>query len=84
MHSGFDQEPVPNGEYEYACTTTFSGVSVFNILQEFIQPSSGTSLDFLVWGILGVVPDATLSTEVYVVGEIILEIAGPIPNYYPS
>ncbi|KAF7594723.1 hypothetical protein BBP40_008430 [Aspergillus hancockii] len=71
-------------EYRYARTTDFRGTKVFRILDDFLQPDTETSLEVAVKAILEFIPDAPLSDEVALVGDIVLELAQQIPYHHPS
>jgi hypothetical protein len=77
-------QPDEKAEYRYAGTTDFRGTTVFQILKDFLQPDTETSLETTVESILKIVPDAPLSDEVAMVGDIVLELAEQIPYRHPS
>jgi hypothetical protein len=77
-------QPDEKAEYRYAGTTDFRGTVVFQILNDFLQPDTETSLETTVESILKIVPDAPLSDEVAMVGDIVLELAEQIPYHHPA
>lgn len=79
-----DYEPSDKAEYRYSRTTDFRGTAVFQTLNDLLQPESETSPECAIKAILADVPDAPLSNEVMVVGDIIIEIAEQIPYHHPS
>lgn len=71
--------------FYYAGTTDYSDFSVFEILEDFLQPGTETSLGAAAESILKITPDkAPLSEEVTNVGRVVLELAEQIPYYHPS
>lgn len=58
---------------------------IFQILQDFLQPSSRLTVEDAARSILALLPDkAPVSTEVWVFGETCLEIAEQVPYHHPS
>ncbi|PWY95903.1 hypothetical protein BO94DRAFT_620264 [Aspergillus sclerotioniger CBS 115572] len=57
---------------------------VFHILNDYLQPDTEMPLFSAVKSILDILPGAPLSDEIYVVGEIVLELAKQIPYHHPS
>lgn len=71
-------------KYCYSRTTDFRGTTVFKILREFVQPATEQTLWGTIHDIRAILPDAPLSTEACITGDIILEIADQIPWHHPS
>ncbi|GIK03849.1 hypothetical protein Aspvir_007924 [Aspergillus viridinutans] len=71
--------------YRYVGTTDYSQEKVFQILNDYLQPDTKTSLDSAVHWILALLPEKEpLSTEVWDVGEVVLQLAEQIPYHHPS
>ena len=80
----FIQEPNPNAKWDYACTTDFRGTTFFKHLRDFLQPDTDKALWDTIDSILEIIPEAPLSSEVLIAGQISLEIAEQIPWDHPS
>jgi hypothetical protein len=71
--------------YTYVGTTDYSEEKVFEILNDYLQPDTTSSLHSAVHSILALLPEnAPLSTEVWNVGEVVLHLAKQIPYHHPS
>lgn len=71
--------------YKNVGTTAFSESKIFLILEDYLQPNSKTSLESAVQSILTLIPEnASMSNEVYRVGQVFLELAEQIPYHHPS
>jgi len=71
--------------YNTVGTTADSDTKVFQILQEFLQPDTKTSLEAAAQSILALLPEnAPLSNEVSGAGEVCLELVDQIPYHGPS
>jgi hypothetical protein len=71
--------------YRYVETTEYSQEKVFQILNDYLRPDTKTSLDSVVHSILALLPEKEpLSTAVWSVGEVVLQLAEQIPYHHPS
>jgi hypothetical protein len=71
--------------YRYVETTEYSQEKVFQVLNDYLQPDTKMSLDSAVHSILALLPEKEpLSTEVWSVGEVVLQLAEQIPYHHPS
>jgi hypothetical protein len=71
--------------YRYVETMEYSQEKVFQVLNDYLQPDTKTSLDSTVHSILALLPEKEpLSTEVWSVGEVVLQLAEQIPYHHPS
>jgi hypothetical protein len=80
----FEEKPNPNAEWDYAYSTDFRSTTVFKHLRDYMQPDTDITLWETIYAILRVLPDAPLSTEAYMTGLVILEVAEQIPWHHPS
>lgn len=71
--------------YKYVGTTGYSDTKVFLILRDFLQPDTTKSLESTIQSILDLLPkNAPMSSEVWCVGQVCLELAEQIPYHHPS
>ncbi|GIJ91228.1 hypothetical protein Asppvi_010193 [Aspergillus pseudoviridinutans] len=71
--------------YSYVGTTDYSQEKVFQILNDYFHPDTKTPLDSAVHSILALLPEKEpLSTEVWDVGVVVLQLAEQIPYHHPS
>jgi hypothetical protein len=71
--------------YRYVETTEYSQEKVFQVLNDYLQPDTKTSLDSAVHSVLALLPEKEpLSTEVWSVGEVVLQLAEQIDTVLPS
>ncbi|KAK2764606.1 hypothetical protein FQN54_009301 [Arachnomyces sp. PD_36] len=71
--------------YENAGTSTYSSQNAFLILRDFLQPNTARSLESVVDYLADMLPEnAHLSSEMYSLGVICVDMAEQIPYHHPS